>query len=204
LRVFHFLNEEFGIKDLREKRLKISEIMSLNDPFEFLSVDLSDLVFRKAMKKTKSQLAKTNGLICFSANWKNPVQWSHYANNHKGICLGFDVADHLLTPVNYVEKRLSFENPINEEDMLQIFSTKFNHWIYEEEYRVFTELSVKEKGLFYIDFSDDLVLKQVIIGALSLITKKQILDACGSNKVDIFKARAAFKTFEIVKNQAHE
>ena len=70
MRVFHFLNEEFGIKDLREKRLKISEMMSLNDPFEFLSVDLSDLIFRKAMKKTKSQLAKTNGLICFSANWK--------------------------------------------------------------------------------------------------------------------------------------
>jgi hypothetical protein len=203
LRVFHFLNAEFGIKDLNEKRLKMSEIMSLNDPFEFLSVELSDPIFRKAMKKTKSQLAKTNGLICFSANWRNPVQWAHYANNHKGICLGFDVTDHLLTSVDYVEERLSFNNPINEEDMLKIFSTKFNHWSYEEEYRVFTELSVKENGLYYIDFSDDIVLKQVIIGASSSITKKQILDAYGS-KVEVFKARAAFKTFEIVKNQAHE
>jgi hypothetical protein len=41
MKVYHFRSAEFGIKSLRERRLKIARIMELNDPFEFLAVDLS-------------------------------------------------------------------------------------------------------------------------------------------------------------------
>ena len=54
--------------------------MELNDPFEFLGAELSDRNFRKAIKKTKKDLSKTKGILCFSKNWKNPVQWSHYTD----------------------------------------------------------------------------------------------------------------------------
>jgi len=60
MRVYHFLSPEYGLKDLKEKRLKISEIMSLNDPFEFLGVNLSDKDTRKKMKELKLSIsAKT-------------------------------------------------------------------------------------------------------------------------------------------------
>ena len=74
MRVYHFVNEQYGLEDLREKRLKIARIMELNDPFEFLGADLSAPDIRAAMKATKEVLAKTTGILCFSKNWKNPVQ----------------------------------------------------------------------------------------------------------------------------------
>lgn len=85
--VYHFLNSHYGLEDIRERRLKISRIMELNDPFEFLGVDLSDRQFRKAMKKTKAQLSKTKGLLCFCKTWRNPLLWGHYADKRRGICL---------------------------------------------------------------------------------------------------------------------
>jgi hypothetical protein len=36
MRVYHFINEEYGLDDLRRRRLKIATILELNDPFETL------------------------------------------------------------------------------------------------------------------------------------------------------------------------
>ncbi len=107
MRVFHFRDEKNGLKSLKERRLKITRIMELNDPFEFLGAELSNLDFRKAINATKNQISKTTGILCFSKNWRNPVQWSHYAKEHKGICMGFDIRKRLLAKVDYVDERLS-------------------------------------------------------------------------------------------------
>lgn len=77
MRVYHFINEKFGLKDIRERRLKISRIMELNDPFELFGVELTDKKFRRFVRSEKMSVAENTGIICFSANWKNPVQWAH-------------------------------------------------------------------------------------------------------------------------------
>jgi len=38
MRVFHFVNEEHGLDDLRKRRLKIAALNELNDPFELLAL----------------------------------------------------------------------------------------------------------------------------------------------------------------------
>lgn len=178
--------------------------MELNDPFEFLGADLRDRDFRKAMKATKKSLSKTKGILCFSKNWTNPVQWSHYTDRHKGVCLGFDVPDQHLSKVNYVTERLFHNGEINEELMLKFLTTKFGHWQYEQEYRSFVELREKEiDGNYYSYFSDQLKIKEVIIGAHSSVTRAQVNDAISgySEKLEIFKARTAFRKFEITRNE---
>ena len=45
-----------------------------------------------------------------SRSWHNPVQWSHYASKHTGICLGFDVPDEHLGEVTYSRTRLLVES----------------------------------------------------------------------------------------------
>ena len=202
MRVYHFLSPEYGLKDLREKRLKISEIMSLNDPFEFLGVDLSNKETRKKMKELKQRFSKSIGIICFSENWNSPVQWAHYANNHQGICLGFDIPNSRLSKVNYVNERLTLSNSMTEVEMRQFLSTKFSHWSYEKEYRIFSKLKIKEDELYYEAFSEEIVLKQIIIGVKSKITKNNIKDAFGDEEIEIFKVRSAFKSFSMVRNQA--
>jgi len=200
--VYHFLSPEYGLKDLREKRLKISEIMSLNDPFEFLGVNLSDKGTRKKMKKLKRKFSQSIGILCFSKNWNSPVQWAHYANNHSGICLGFDISDNRLSKVNYVNERLTLSHFMTDVEMRELLSTKFSHWSYEKEYRIFSKLGTQEDGLYYENFSKDIILKQVIIGVESKVTKHNIKDAFGDEKIEIFKVRSAFKSFSMVRNQA--
>lgn len=40
MRVYHFIKLEHGLDSLRDKRLKISLIDKLNDPFELLALKL--------------------------------------------------------------------------------------------------------------------------------------------------------------------
>lgn len=106
MRLYHFINEKYGLEDLREKHLKVARISDLNDPTEFLAADLSNGEFREAMESMKESLSNDHGILCFSENWRSLVQWAHYADRHTGLCLGFDIPDHSLKKVSYSENRL--------------------------------------------------------------------------------------------------
>ena len=96
MRVFHFIGAEYGLEDLRMRRLKVATLHELNDPFELFGVSLADESVRRAFAAMKDQLASNRGLLCFSRDWHNPVQWSHYAAKHTGMCLGFDIPNEHL------------------------------------------------------------------------------------------------------------
>ena len=91
MRLYRFLDAHYGLLAVADRRIKISTIMELNDPFEFLGVNLSNRQFRWALRETKRQLSESQGLLCFSKTWRNPVLWGHYADSHRGLCLGFSV-----------------------------------------------------------------------------------------------------------------
>ena len=204
IRVYHFLKAKHALDDLRHCRLKISRIMELNDPFEFLGVDLSDPTLRRALKKTKQQLSKTNGLLCFSKTWRNPVLWGHYADSHRGICLGFDVPRTFLTEVKYVTCRPPpLPKVLDETFMKHLLFTKFSHWQYEQEYRAFVNLEKETDGLYFMSFSDKLKLRRVIVGEQSGVTRASVADALEGIETEIkkFKARAGFRSFEVVPNE---
>lgn len=97
------------MENIRRRQLKIARINDLNDPFEFARISFGDKKLRDAFKKMKLEMHEQRGLLCFSTKWKNPVMWSHYADKHRGLCLGFDVADESLAPVSYSGKRLAVE-----------------------------------------------------------------------------------------------
>ena len=109
MRVYHFINTQYGLQVLLERRLKIARAHELNDPFEFMGMDLSEDTLREAMESMKDYYDRALGILCFSERWDNPVQWAHYADGHKGLCLGFDIPDEALTEVNYVDERMSVD-----------------------------------------------------------------------------------------------
>jgi hypothetical protein len=155
MRLFHFINLEYGLDDIRRRRLKISLIPDLNDPFELLSIELSNRDLRQAIRAAIEGISKNGGILCFSKRWSNPVQWSHYADRHRGLCLGFEIPDSLLLPVSYATGRLISEanqllttncaaNEDNEAAVLKLLSTKYSHWKYENEMRCFVSLLDKD------------------------------------------------------------
>lgn len=201
--VYHFINSKYGIEDIRERRLRISRITELNDPFEFLGVDLSDREFRKAMKETKAELSTNKGLLCFSKTWRNPLLWGHYADKHKGMCLGFEVSTDMLGKINYVKERFAAPKVLDEIFMKKVLFSKFEHWSYEKEYRVYAQLEEEINGNYFAEFSDKMQLKLVIVGENSTVSREQVSEALGKLKYDVemFKARAGFTNFEVVRNK---
>jgi len=75
------------------------------------------------------RLVKPKGLLCFSRHWHNPVLWAHYADSHKGLCLGFDVPDG-DRDVAYVERPIKLTHlDLSVADSMLF--TKYEHWRYE-------------------------------------------------------------------------
>lgn len=215
MRVYHFVNKEYGLENLRKKRLKIATLNELNDPFELFGVEFSDPDTRRAFRVMKDDMSKNRGLMCFSKGWQNPVQWSHYADKHKGLCLGFDVPDEYLGEVNYSRSRLiaDVEKLRNPKDLSlslakKFLFTKYHHWKYENEVRSFVTLEEidEEKGLYFAGFSEQLTLREVIVGAMSDITRNDINENLGgiATNVRSWKARLAFRTFKVVKQNKSE
>lgn len=127
MQVYKFLDTHFGLKSLRERRIKISILSDLNDPFELLPWELSNRAYRNAVRQTRSELATRRGILCFSADWRDPVIWAHYSDKHKGICLGFEIPDDLCKRVMYVSRRLPFPTKPGLDDAETMLFTKFDH-----------------------------------------------------------------------------
>ena len=202
VRVYQFLSAADGLTVLRTQRLRVSRLDRLNDPFEFLGANLSDPGHRQVLRSTKAELAKTKGLLCFSKTWRNPVLWGHYADKHRGLCLGFEIAKKHVRRVDYVKSRFSWPEHLSIAFMKKILFSKFSHWSYEQEYRSWVSLDDNVKGHFYVPFSSELELKEVFVGAESTLTRAQIAKALGAlvGSIEVTKVRAAFNTFQIVEN----
>lgn len=210
--VYHFINRQFGLDNIRRRRLKVATIDDLNDPFELLAASSSNAEVRRAFLATKAGVATANGMLCFSRRWTNPVQWSHYADKHSGLCLGFEVPDEILMPVTYSSHRLDLDlmalsgsGQRAEAEMRKMLCTKYSHWRYENEVRCFVRLEEKdpEIGLYFIAFSDQLALKQVIVGHNAATSRTDMTEALGelTQVVSILKARLAFGSFKVVRQR---
>lgn len=81
--------------------------------------------------------------FCLSNTQRNILMWSHYANNHKGICLGFDSTPEKTVfggakKVKYCEDRyeIAWLDGDREEGLIESLYRKSDLWKYEQEWRI--------------------------------------------------------------------
>ena len=212
MRLYHFTTAEFGLRAIRDRRLKIAELGQLNDPFEFLGIALSGPHERKIMRQWKASIAEDLGLLCMSGSWQHPLLWGHYGDRHRGLCLGFDAPEDSFTKVTYVPERPSLTTfghrhitELGDAAFRHMLFSKFEAWAYEDEYRSVCELGGRDEGngLCFVPFSDELVLREVIVGAHCAVTRAQLADALRGydGKIKRFKARVGFMKFEVVEQK---
>lgn len=166
---------------------------------------LDEKLNRKVFSQRRDKYASQYGLLCFSSKWTNPVMWSHYAENHKGMALGFDVPDNDLVKIEYSSSRLKILN--NDYNFDKILKLKFNHWRYENEFRVKINLNGKDveklHGMSFVKFSPNLKLKEIILGpryeqSLSFNKNEHsIIDS----EVEVITSRLSFKEFRIYRQR---
>jgi hypothetical protein len=95
----------------------------------------------RASKSMEDMLAKRR-IYCLTPKPDSILMWSHYAENHHGICLEFSVADNMLFRfAAKVEYRKEYPRwaPTDLSDgrrVMELILTKSSDWNYEEEYRL--------------------------------------------------------------------
>ncbi|MDP3670835.1 MAG: DUF2971 domain-containing protein [Telluria sp.] len=198
---------------LSEKRMRISQFDRLNDPFELLSIRMNGKHERYVFKLLREHLVNSYGVLCMGKHWKSPLMWGHYGENHKGICLGFDVPDGAATPMSYEPERLEHlikmgepAGGLTEPIIEQLLNTKYAQWAYEEEWRLILKLSDKDpiNGEYYLNFGPELLLREIVLGARCTAPVGSFRKLVGQvdQSVTIIKARAAFESFTIVRQKA--
>lgn len=213
MQLYYFTKAEHALSNISLRRLKISTLDKLNDPFEWLGPACERSQDRMALRAMKKEMGEKSGLVCFSEDWTNPVHWSHYAEHHRGICLGFEVSEKFVTKVVYEEARTVIQDlgslfkagvPDHAWLVREVICRKFKHWEYEQEWRAFVTLKPEERdnGNHFIDFNENLILNQVVVGPNCDVRRSTIERAVdGVQNVTIKKARLAFNTFSVCEQK---
>ncbi|WP_084667993.1 DUF2971 domain-containing protein [Nioella nitratireducens] len=217
MRLYYYTGPKFALENLKKRSLKISFADEVNDIFELKPFDFGKNggPLRREWQKSIHKYARAQGFVSFSSDWKSPAMWGHYAEYHKGVCYGFDVnpkKSDALVEIQYVTDLRLFRNlklddeRVHEEELEYAQKTKSDIWAYEKEWRVYVSLSKEEiysksigQSLFFVPFGPDLTLKEVIIGANSIISSNKVKDALQDCEVEIKTARASFRKYAVVE-----
>jgi hypothetical protein len=196
-------------KALSQQRLRLSRPLEVNDPFELAALGWRTREEQKRIEKFKKEVNDRLAMLCLLKGWKDPVPWSHYADRHRGVCLGFEVDTAIgegLREISYVHAMLRADGhsgPLGAlaHDVKEALKfTKFQSWSYEQELRAFVPLTklVDEpsgdgKTLYFMPFGGQLKLREVILGPLcdrrGLLAEFKKLVATNKEPVDVHCAR---------------
>jgi len=207
IRLYHFTEAQHALTSIALHRLKIAQVTQLNDPYELSAIYVKDPEQRGLRQLLVSEFDGKQGIICFSRDYQSPVMWAHYAKNHTGICLGFDVDEDIAIEVKYIKDLLRFEKdrPPTLANALDIISSKYVSWEYEKEYRIFASLDSEtiEHGNYFLDFSNSVRLREVVIGCRCEISTSAIRELVKSfdYPVYVIKTRLAFTDFKVVEDR---
>ena len=197
-----------------QKRLKISLLPELNDPYEWVPaiVDGSGAPIFEAEKVRSVMYAgikEKHGMICMSKAIDDPVMWSHYGDKHKGIALAFTFPNNSgVVEVKYSKDRIAIDLQNNSEPgpvlaaaFEQLLVRKYEGWSYEKEYRFIVSVNpaTQEDGHFWKELTDE-YFSGIVLGCLCPDTEegmKAFLAAQGFTKVAVARARMDSKQFKM-------
>lgn len=137
---------------------------------------------------TEKALDKT-GVCCFSTMDDSILQWSHYSDYHRGVCLKFDItadSDLFYIPiiVSYRKVMQHYNHFTQNKKIVEyLIQPKFHEWSYESEIRI-----VKPEPLMQANENNrtfkfkDIALKEVIFGCkTSENIKEKYRQLCANN-----------------------
>ncbi len=106
--------------------------------------DLPKLVSKRLSEDFREVANFNYRVFCSSKEYDNPLLWAHYANSHKGFCVGYEknsiaeVSDKLFD-IDYKNEMYSI-NEYDERTFDKLLSTKSVDWVIEKECRAIYEL----------------------------------------------------------------
>ena len=138
------------------------------------------------------------GVYSLSARMDSPLLWSHYADSHHGLCIGFNPDAYPFNIAQCVEYS-QLRNAVNpfKQDPNQILTNsilqKSEDWTYEAEWRIALPTGARQS----ISFEDG-AITEIIFGARMLQDHKDlVMSWIKGHQPRYFQARISSKTFAI-------
>lgn len=203
--LYHFLSFEHAMHDLKNKYIKVAKVKDVNDPFDLSPFQTDDQNIKIHVDTMKKALHEMMGMLCFTNSWSDPVMWGHYADKHKGICLGFEIMNTILEKVKYIKERLAKGSGSDcnlDEFKNLVFFIKSCGWKYENEWRClieFKDCKIDGSGNYFYPFGDHLTLKEIIVGASSELSVDDVANTINGEFSNVIIRKASLSTikFEI-------
>lgn len=135
-------NFEFFGDIILNNKLYAAQFNTLNDPMEghyYYSVNNEDKKSIDRWMKDFFDRKQKHRICSLSKDNNNMLMWSHYANSHKGVCIGVTIESDFSVihsgPVSYVNDIPTVRSNVTPKDVLM---KKLRSWDYEREHRVIT------------------------------------------------------------------
>ncbi|MEM7358263.1 MAG: DUF2971 domain-containing protein [Pseudomonadota bacterium] len=179
-----------------------------------------DRIYRQSLsneiKKHLGKYFSGTGVLSMARSHSSMLMWSHYADNHKGVCLGYDInrrhgqrvyrARYDLPrkiPFELIEDwRLGGSTSAEKELRAHFFLTKSKDWVYENEYRLLRSPDGKESGIG-ADYAPS-EIAEVMFGLYCDFSVKvamvRLLDN-SSKKVKFFDMTTKASSFELRRSR---
>lgn len=187
--------------------LKASMYGEFNDPFDLVLGDYAESLsederkaFYDAMPEhyncpnyhydtsldIQAGVQDSVSVMSFTRKFRNILMWSHYANNHTGVCIGYDYnceffkkkfscnySDEIgvIRKVEYTNERPKYFFPTDLVNDTREWFKKSKDWAYEKEYRILLPIKnavcKNDRGKFIFLFEiDPKYIKKVILGCM--------------------------------------
>lgn len=220
--------DPYMINIIKNSSLYFSQAKNFNDPFDLrlnfnenLNIenlyDLSKLIgvdkdsikdlnveeLNEEIKRKNKEVYDKIGILSLSADLKNILMWSHYANNHSGLVFEFKNKNLYFknaTKVRYSDKYeiLDFTNinPIKRiESMKDSLLLKYSDWQYEHEYRLINIYSNGEERFDKLDLSSIIFGLETTAENIDMI--KKLCTENGFEHVKFKKTERVYGKFEL-------
>lgn len=141
------------------------------------------------VKESVEAVYNETGIFCMTSKGDNLLMWAHYADEHKGACIEFDVTKdpYVFCPIRKVQYDSEYRsyNYLKEQgEAFRSLEYKSKDWEYEDEYRV---LHNKGYGLMTINKE---AVKTIIFGCRA---EKKDIDAVKKTLKDHGYTRTKYK-----------
>lgn len=189
-----------------------------------MEVRMGSQMWKKARGTVNQQIKKFRsdfedlrtrmGITCLSETDDSLLMWAHYAKNHSGICVEYELLEfsdklHFSpVPIVYSDERVSIHTLENlENDMLGLFieslTSKSPEWSYEKEWRIIRDdgacgakWDATNKGALL----DAPSPKSITLGCMVKSDYEQdVRKYCEENRINLYKMEKSRKNYRLEK-----
>lgn len=175
--------------------------------------EVKDYYIRMITDEIMGQLdliMKSRGVLSLSSQWESPLMWSHYADEHKGICIEYDISRAVCEkPIkvdykggrgilisNIVKWVFNNSGSAKKEIEYKYFYTKASQWGYEKEWRYISEtqghrsIPFHTTGIYFGMRCERSVISSIV----------KLMNGTKTN-IKFFKTYASQDSFELLKRE---